>query len=441
VFDISASSVCHNGKIWVATANTSTGGNTMAYSYDGKIWIGLGKGIFTNANAVVWNGTLFIAGGQGPSVGTGNTLAYSYDGINWTGLGASVCAYNVRNIGWNGRTWVACGQSTSTTGQTASSTSGNAWVTSATSSTIFTTSCNNVSWNGYTWLGVGTGGNTIGYSTDGTTWAAVTSSTSYITANGTALAWNGKVWVAGGNSTNNLAYTTDVLGRTGWVALGSSIFSTYVKTVKWTGKQFIALGYAGNSYAYSIDGINWVGGTTVIDANNGGSSVEYNNKNIHLITLPLFMVHSGTHFYDGRAWNATNMPTGKLNSSPQYNGKIWIAPMNWQAGLNYQYISYDGINWLTSNLNTIPNAGFVNLAWNGTIWVGLMTNPPAPYYSYDGMSWKLAGQASGTSRGDIKYNGKMFVSIAYNTTNIGYSYNGINWTNINSGSSNSFHCI
>lgn len=444
VIDTNSTGICYNGKIWVATNNTTTGLHALAYSYNAKRWIGLGNVILKTGLAVAWNGTMFVAGGQGPSIGTGNTMAYSYDGINWTGLGAAVLSQQCRGIVWNGRTWVACGSQTGTVGQTAFSTDGITWSTSPTSSIVFGSGvrCVCVAWNGYTWLGVGDtsgNGNTIAYSMDGNVWVPVPSSMNYITKNGFSLAWNGKIWVAGGDTDytgNNIAYTADPLGRTGWVPLGLPVFGGTL-SIKWTGKQFIATGSnstggIGNTTAYSSDGINWVGGgSQVMEINQGGRIFEYNNKGIHSITLPQFMVHSGTHYSnDGRTWNSTNIPTGALNACPQYNGKIWIAPNSWQTGLNYQYISYDGINWLTSNINIITKNGFVNLAWNGIVWAALGVNASTLYYSYDGISWKSTGKsiAGGQNRGDIKYNGKMFIAVASNSSNYGYSYNGIDWT-------------
>ena len=435
VLDINGQGICYNGRIWVATANTTSGTNTMAYSYDGRIWTGLGKSIFTNANSVIWNGTMFVAGGQGPSVGTGNTLAYSYDGINWIGLGASVCAYAVLNVGWNGRTWIACGQSTSTTGQTAFSLNGQTWGNSTTSSTVFTGNCVSVAWNGQTWLGVGGGGNTIGYSVDGTVWTPVISSTSYITTNGYAISWNGKVWVAGGvNSTNNLAYTTDPLGRTGWVALGRPIFSSGVEHIKWTGKTFIAFGTGGNTYGYSVDGINWTGGAGVVDTTKGGSCIEYNNRGIHSINFPQFTVYAGRYYSNnGTTWIlATSL--GNVDSPPKYNGKLWVGSL---AGANYHTFSYDSINWYSVNLSGIQGQSRA-FAWNGKLWVAVTGGQKTIIYSYDGFSWKVAATPFGTAPGgiytggyDVKWNGKLFIAVGSPSTML-YSYNGINWTSNNS---------
>lgn len=64
--------------------------NTMAYSYNGTNWTGLGKSIFSVAClSVAYGNNMWVAGG----VGT-NDLAYSLDGISWTGLGRKFVGNN-----------------------------------------------------------------------------------------------------------------------------------------------------------------------------------------------------------------------------------------------------------------------------------------------------------------------------------------------------------
>jgi hypothetical protein len=64
------------------------GTNSIAYSRDGITWTGVTlKTIFSSSgNAVAWNGTIWVAVGNGDD----NTIAYSSDGITWIGLGTSV---------------------------------------------------------------------------------------------------------------------------------------------------------------------------------------------------------------------------------------------------------------------------------------------------------------------------------------------------------------
>ena len=75
-------SIACNGTMWIATGNPGT--DSMAYSYDGITWIGLGAVNFDQiCNGVAWSDDL----GMWVAVGKGTyNVAYSYDGLNWTGL-------------------------------------------------------------------------------------------------------------------------------------------------------------------------------------------------------------------------------------------------------------------------------------------------------------------------------------------------------------------
>jgi len=74
IFTTSGNCVCYGGSIWVAGG---LGGNTLAYSYDGITWVGLGTTTFPNGcSSICWNGTRFVGAG-------GNYVGYSKDGITW----------------------------------------------------------------------------------------------------------------------------------------------------------------------------------------------------------------------------------------------------------------------------------------------------------------------------------------------------------------------
>jgi hypothetical protein len=70
--------LAYNGKVFVA-GGVSTGGATLAYSYDAINWTSLGTSIFaTNCYQIKWILNKFYA------MGNTGILAYSYDGVNWT---------------------------------------------------------------------------------------------------------------------------------------------------------------------------------------------------------------------------------------------------------------------------------------------------------------------------------------------------------------------
>jgi hypothetical protein len=80
VFTTQCNGVAWNGSIWVAVGQ---GTNTIAHSPDGINWTGIGTSIFSSTGTrVTWNQAAFVASGTGT-----NTLAYSINGINWIGAG------------------------------------------------------------------------------------------------------------------------------------------------------------------------------------------------------------------------------------------------------------------------------------------------------------------------------------------------------------------
>ena len=448
-FNVIGCGVCYNGKIWVAFGGSAS----IAYSYDGKMWNNVTPTIFgTQGYHAVWNGTMFVAGGQGPSQGTGNTLAYSYDGINWVGLGVSVCAYNVHQIGWNGNIWLAVGLATSNTAQIAYSTNGINWAASTNSGSVFANSCFGIAWNGSTWIGVGSITNTIGYSINGITWTAVPSSTSFIPGFGSTIAWNGSIWVAGA-AYGSIATTNDPLGRTGWSLQTVKPISSYVEYIKWDGKVFIAIGQGAgaNTLAYSANGLNWIGlGFNVKTSTGGQGLIEFNSLRPHSITFPRYMliatgaITAGGAIaisYDGLTWTLINLSATIFGTDflrVKYNGKIWVG--TGYSGNTMTY-SYNGVNWNAPNYSYFGTLGF-GLEWNGTIWVvggRGSTSVYIIYYSYDGIMWvpSLAVNVIFNGAGGvtaIKWNGKMFIAGGVGITtsdSIAYSYNGINWTSIN----------
>ena len=78
-------------------------GNTLLYSFNGFNWnMAYGSAnIFTNVcYSTKWDGKIFIAGGQAYStgVGGGNSIAYSYNGNTWVGIGNNVFSGNVFGV-------------------------------------------------------------------------------------------------------------------------------------------------------------------------------------------------------------------------------------------------------------------------------------------------------------------------------------------------------
>ena len=118
IFGSGGFGIAWNGRMWVAVGDITQGGaGVFAYSYDGIHWMVhvLGNYIFTIGNGVAWNGRMWVAVGGGVGSGTSNSIAYSYDGIHWTGLGKNIFSYNGQCVAWNGRMWVAVGYGSANT--------------------------------------------------------------------------------------------------------------------------------------------------------------------------------------------------------------------------------------------------------------------------------------------------------------------------------------
>ena len=449
---------CTSEQIYTFGKNTTEprwvfccfGNNTLAYANANDIrnLTVLGKTIFsTSGNAVAWNGTMWVAVGNG----TGNTIAYSYDGITWTGLSTSIFSTSGNGIAWNGKMWIAAGTGTNRLGY---SYDGINW-TGATTTNILVTSGNGVAWNGNLWVAVGSGGNTIAYSSNGTSWNGATT-TNIFSTSGNGVAWNGNMWIAGGQGTNTLAYSYD--GMT-WTII-TSPFTTAVYAVAWNGTTWIAGGSGTYNYAYSYNGIIWIGINNSSITNVIG--LAFNNIRQNKIIIPRDTIvavgtfttgnNSIAYSYDkGATWIGV---TGGLifNAAGSgygiaYNGKMWVAGGN--GTNNTLAFSYDGITWNGLGTTHFNSGGCRSIATNGKTWIagGWATNESYTLSrSYDGINWHGITGSAGTifdtalsnvyKVNGVEWTGKTWVAVggvgtSASEENIAVSdYSGTNWTSI-----------
>lgn len=274
------------------------GGNTLAYSYNGKTWIGNGFTTFTGSGR---GGVYSSVAGRWVGVGTGgNSIADSVDGITWTGQGNALMTTGLA-VGYGNGYFVVGGSGSNTL---AYSTTGTAF--SAGGATVFTSSCRAVAHNGTRFALGGTGGASLATSDDGFTFTAVAGSTTLITTvNG--MAWNGSIFLACGSGANVFVSSPDGLT---WSGLGgSSVFSSAGNEVIWIGNKWIAVGTSGaggTTVAISTDatGSSWIipaqtqfGSSGISGAWNGvsGNAIipstsitlnSTNNKKLDVITAP-----------------------------------------------------------------------------------------------------------------------------------------------------------
>lgn len=444
VFPVECYNVAWNGTMWVGVGKGA--GNTLAYSYDGNVWVGAGNTMFNiSGYNVAWSGNKWVAVGEG----TGNTLAYSNDGLIWTGLGRNVFVNRATGIAWNGKGWVAAGQTQAAVGNTlAYSSNGIVWT--GLGKQVFDLSGLTVVWNGTEWISGGAGnGNTLAYSTDGISWTGLgktvfSTSCSVVACNNrrehTVVIPPNRIVATGSGTTNTLAYSNDGLV---WSGLGKTVFSTTGYSAEWNGRLWIATGEGGNTLAYSSNALQWTGlGASLFSES--GRTVAWNGS--LWVAGGLGRNHTLAYSYDGTSWSGLYKTTFSTACySIAWNGSLWLA-----AGTNTVVgtavvvsgtiaYSINGINW-TNTGTTVFSTNAYTVSWNGSLWVaGGSGTFNTMAYSYDGLSWTGLGLAPfTTSCVDVAWNGTMWVAVGSGTHAIAYSYDGITWVGLGLGIFNSY---
>jgi hypothetical protein len=139
------------------------------------------------------------------AVGDGdNTIAYSYDGIYWNGLGKNIFSIRGNKAVWNGAFWLAVGSGTC---WCAKSFDGISW--EAIHDNKFTEAYD-VAWNGFVFVAVGEGSTRIAISVNGIEWSHIHNSEYLFTIRATSITWTGKVWLAYGSGANTTAISNDI---------------------------------------------------------------------------------------------------------------------------------------------------------------------------------------------------------------------------------------
>ena len=246
VFSAYGSSIAYNGSIWIAVGSGVT--NTIAYSYSLNLsWVGIGNSIFsTSGYGIAWNGTIWVATGTGT-----NTIAYSYDGINWNGLGLNIFTNYGNCVVYNNNLngfWVATGSGTNTL---AYSFNGIVWTGLGTQ--IFSLFCNCVNYNSVMWLAGGSGTNALAYSYNGINWIGQGTSFGMTIVN--SISWNGRVWFIVGAGTYQFMFSYNgFIWYPSFNTFGDAL--TQPNTCCWNGKLFIIGGSSSttNPLFYSYNG-------------------------------------------------------------------------------------------------------------------------------------------------------------------------------------------
>ena len=464
----------------VGANTTGTSTQTIVYSYDGINWLSAAGTTFNGTGgvgrSVAYNGTRWIAVGTNATTPLVTGL-YSTDGITWTATTTNIFASNSGAIGydvaWSGSRWVAVGTNAlSPSNFTVNySTDGLTWFTTTTNTFNGTGGVGRgVAWNGTKFVAVGQNATsataTIIYSNEGINWfTATNSTTTAFSTTGYCVMWNGTKWIAGGSGTNVMAYSLDGLIWTPIsVATFTSVQINYIaynskrpNTISFPRNITIAVGYyaaANNSMFYSIDGgFTWtscvgnVFGTTAASASTTAYCIA-TNGNMWLVggtgTASGFLQTMGVS-YDGINWVSTQVTANPVFTtnvrgiawSPVL--KLWVAV---GAGTNQLAYSYNGITWIAvSGISFGSSQGYC-VAWGKDKFVACGGNPggAAPlttgnklYYSYDGITWTVAGSTStplSVGVYGIGFNGTIWTCVGNNngSTALAYSFDGITWT-------------
>jgi len=433
---MAANDACSNGDRWVIVCNSNTNSNNgtiyynisslapLNYTTDPTLlWKNIGSSIFSSSgNGVTWDGQKFIAVGEGT-----NSIAYSYDGLIWIpALGNNLIFTSGKKIYFNENVYVAVGTGNYSI---AYSTNGISWTGISNSNSIFTTGYN-VVYNGYIWIAVGEGSNTIAYSNDGISWVGL--GQTIFSSKGLDLDYNNDGILAVGEGTNTIAYSNDGIS---WTGKGDTTFTTRGNSVVWSENKWVAVGDNGGTKVlyFSYDGITWNNEPSSYLSHNK-TYISKNNPTVGYLKFPqpclsLGYIYNGnsiSYSNDGIFWNAVGTKLFNSAYNASWNGKMWIAV---GSGDNTIAYSYNGIDWNGLG-NTIFSEGRC-VAWNGTMWVagGAGTNPVHTIaYSYDGLIWNGRGKSVMTQGSyGITWTGTSWIIVGTGDYQIAKSFNGISW--------------
>jgi uncharacterized membrane protein len=346
------------------------------YSYDGTTWYQSPSAVFGyGVNTVAWNTVLWVAGGNSGYASenpTPTSLAYSSDGINWRAADAGNPFFDsCWGVAWNGSKWLAIGNgSSSYIGSTSivSSTNGISWKSVDAGSPVFTEP-RGIAWNGFYWIAVGYSSDnnaSIAKSSDGVIWVYIDGGSPIFTQ-GECVAWNGQTWVAGGISTGySIATSTD--GIT-WTPTASGFYSpgSFVKSVAW------------NSTMWALVGLDTTTNGTVAISEDGNTWSQMDAAPPHFFSTDGYGM-----IWNAREWIATGSQTSSTYISS--TGLVWTqsTPSATIVGLNglasRRILPYVAIGSVTGSTNAVVSFGF-----DGGAPDTVFTSETAPVFSLGGV--------------------------------------------------------
>ena len=386
--------IAWNGNHYLAFSSLNAN-FSIGLSYDLYSWTTVGQIMFSIGWSITWNGSYFLATGQG-----NNTLARSFDGYGWRGLGLFCFPTVAYSSAWNSQNsvWVAVG-----TGGVASIwTSTDGYNFYPQTSMIYATTFNSVryQYNTNMFTAVGTGGMIVRAYGTATQWQPTMQTAAWTNYN---LTYGNGSWIASGASgfivSSNVyeSYNDGAPALTDWVPRSIyTIFTSQVNGFAWNNlwNYWLAFGSGTNSIAISMDGINW---TAVLSSVSFLTSGGYAG-----------IWHSGL-----RLWIVGGLGTNPLVTSP--DGFTWTG--RGAASLTAIYtVVTDGYFILIGGNVLTPSVNCFASSWDGVTWTNRNASSVSTCYK---IIWDQTVLTSG-----------QFIAVGGGTTYpINVSSNGITWTN------------
>jgi len=441
-----------NVAIQQPTLAFGSGTNTIAYSYDGISWRGLGTNIFTSSGyGACWNGNIWVAAGQSSGVGV---LAYSYDGINWKVASQSILSVIAYGVAWNGNVFVAVGGGG--TYSIAYSYNGINWFAAEnTGTSLYIGTGYGVTWGqkyflvtgGQPTLSTFTGGSISGTTltftslTSGTVAVGQTVTGGATLANTYIVSGSGLSWTVSLTQTSSPTGTTGGVstatfnGTTGGVTSTTLTVSSVVGTI-YNGQIITGVGVTVATYVVSGGGTstltlsNALNIGTAIAMSTIGGGAAYSTNGINWTAI------SSAYFYSIN-------PNPATSSSSAFGDNRWIVPVNTNTGAGISSILYASVptgtwTYLTpviAGLSTITCISYglypvtpsaAGTTYGSVFLIGISSSGGTGFaWSTNGTTWAIISQSPAFAPLAIVWNGKRFIgaggtssgSMVYSTGN------------------------
>jgi hypothetical protein len=369
ILSLEKNDIAYGINKWVMVGKDEGTTASIAYSYDLAKWLNIGDTtstiVFDIGYGIAHNGTnRWVAVGKGE-----NTIAYSADGIGWVPVENSKLIFGLKgtSVTWNGSKFIATGEGlptdtgilTSASSSTATSSDGITWTPLSTTDpfkvigygknlyknkwdVLFSTDDIEVYKDGL-WVCLGTGANTIGISRDGINWGSPnTSNVLEIAANDISFLTNSplplptspahieikSIWVAVGEGESSMYWSEDIEN---WTPVTQEYFNGLSNVATANSNDIFSIGHSvtnnkngklvqaastTNTVTKRAQGPIWVavgeGRHTIAFSRNGKQWWPVGNSKHIFAIRGKKVIHTGERFIaigDGTTFNGNTSPT------------------------------------------------------------------------------------------------------------------------------------